>query len=105
MVRLQEIASPEEYRDTIGSMLEEVNRVTAIVEPANSIPERRIRTDQNASLGFLSSALMRETAAFLEVLIEEKGLRFTLSVTKAWAWRPTASILDKPWLIFSHNAV
>lgn len=77
-VALQKKTNAEEYRDTIGSMLEEVNRLTGIVE--NLLVLSRADSGQikmNAS-EFAFADLAREAASLLEVLIEDKGISFLL---------------------------
>src|SRR2546426_9866010 len=71
-VALQDQKSPPEYRDVIGSMLEEVDRLTRLVESllvlsradAGHVPLQR------ADISFL--ALAQEASALVEVLAEEK---------------------------------
>jgi len=71
-VALQDQKSPAEYRDVIGSMLEEVDRLTRLVESllvlsradAGHVPLQR------ADISFL--ALAQEASALVEVLAEEK---------------------------------
>lgn len=77
-VRLQDGATPEEYRDTIGSMLEEVNRLTSIVESLLTLSRADSGQIQMQVSVFPLMALVREAAALLEVLIEDKRLTFTL---------------------------
>jgi heavy metal sensor kinase len=78
-VRLQDGATPEEYRDTIGSMLEEVNRLTSIVESLLTLSRADAGQIQMQVSAFPLMALVRETAALLEVLIDDKHLTFTLT--------------------------
>ncbi len=71
-VALQDQKSPAEYRDVIGSMLEEVDRLTRLVESLLVLS----RADaghvhlQRADISFL--ALAQEASALVEVLAEEK---------------------------------
>lgn len=78
-VRLQDGATLEEYRDTIGSMLEEVNRLTSIVESLLTLSRADAGQIQMQVSAFPLMALVRETAALLEVLIDDKHLTFTLT--------------------------
>jgi heavy metal sensor kinase len=78
-VRLDGTATPEEYRDTIGSMLEEVNRLTSIVENLLILSRADAGQIQLHVSVFPLMSLVRESAALLEVLIEEKQLKFTLT--------------------------
>ena len=78
-VRLQDGATPEEYRDTIGSMLEEVNRLTSIVEKLLTLSRADAGQIQMQVSVFPLKALVREAASLLEVLIEDKRLTFQLT--------------------------
>jgi len=78
-VRLQDGATAEEYRDAIGSMLEEVNRLTGIVEKLLALSRADAGQIQMQVSVFPLKALVREAASLLEVLIEQKSLRFELT--------------------------
>ena len=78
-VGLQEAATPVEYRDTIGSMLEEVNRLTTIVESLLTLSRADAGQIQMQVSVFPLMALVRESAALLEVLIEDKHLALTVT--------------------------
>jgi heavy metal sensor kinase len=78
-VRLGNPATPEEYRDTIGSMLEEVNRLTSVVENLLILSRADAGQIQLHVSIFPLVGLVREAAALLEVLIDEKHLQFTLA--------------------------
>lgn len=78
-VGLQEGATSAEYRDTIGSMLEEVNRLTRIVESLLTLSRADAGQIQMQVSVFPLMAVVRETAALLDVLIEDKRLTFTLT--------------------------
>jgi signal transduction histidine kinase len=77
-VRLENPGTPEEYRDTIGSMLEEVNRLTSIVENLLILSRADAGQIQLHVSIFPLVGLVREAASLLEVLIVEKNLLFTL---------------------------
>jgi len=77
-VGLQKDGNREVYRETIGSMLEEANRLSRLVESLLSISRAdsgQIRLEQ-ATTGLLP--LIREASALLTELVEEKGQ--TLSI-------------------------
>ncbi len=78
-VRLQDGATAEEYRDAIGSMLEEVNRLTGVVEKLLTLSRADAGQIQMQVSVFPLKALVREAASLLEVLIEEKHLSFQLT--------------------------
>jgi heavy metal sensor kinase len=73
-VGLQKDATPAQYRDIIGSMLEEVNRLTSLIESLLTIS----RADSGHILlersAFPVMAAVREAAGLFEVLLEEKSL-------------------------------
>ncbi len=71
-VRLQRDASREEYRETIGSMLEEANRLTRLVENLLTVSRADAGQIQFHHQPIQVMNLVRESAALLEVLVEEK---------------------------------
>jgi heavy metal sensor kinase len=77
-VALQDGKKPEEYRDVIGSMLEEVDRLTRLVESLLALS----RADaghihlHRANISLLDVA--REAIAMVEVLAEEKKQRLEI---------------------------
>jgi len=72
-VRLQREGDTAHYRDTIGSMLEEVNRLTGLVDDLLTISRADAGHIQVRPTNFSVLDLARESAALLEVLAEEKG--------------------------------
>ena len=77
-VGIQKDVTREEYRETIGSMLEEANHLTSLVDALLLVS----RADSGAlkiqrSVVTVMSAV-REAASLFEVLIEEKSLRVVL---------------------------
>jgi heavy metal sensor kinase len=77
-VALQEGKRPEEYRDVIGSMLEEVDRLTRLVESLLALSRAdagHIRL-QRGTVSLLTIA--REACALVEVLAEEKKQRIEI---------------------------
>ncbi len=78
-VGLQKSRSAADYQDTIGSMLEEVNRLTRLVE--NLLAISRADAGQ-LQLGFtvlFPLDVVKEVATVLDVLVEEKALQLVLS--------------------------
>lgn len=78
-VRLQSDAKPEEYRDTIGSMLEEVGRLSGIVENLLTLSRADAGQIRMQVSVFPVMALVREAAVLLGVLIDDRHLTFTLT--------------------------
>lgn len=80
-VGLQREATPAHYREIIGSMLEEVDKLTHLVESLLAIARAdagQIRLSRN----FVSATgIVRDSVALLEALIEEKGLRLHLDTS------------------------
>jgi heavy metal sensor kinase len=104
-VGLQRSARPEEYRDTIGSMLEEVNRLTSIVESLLTLSRAdagQIRVQVSV---FPLMALVREAAALLEVLIDDKQLTFTLEGDESAGAQADRLYVRQAVVNILHNAV
>lgn len=104
-VSLGKNASPEEYRDVIGSMLEEANRLTRVVESLLTISRADAGQIELQRTRFSAADLVRDCAALYEVLIEERGLRLTLSGDED-------AFVDGDWLLLRqallnivHNAI
>jgi len=74
-VALQEQKSPAEYRDVIGSMLEEVDRLTRLVENLLTLSRADAGHVQLQRMDISLLALTREASSMVEVLAEEKGQR------------------------------
>ena len=77
-VALEKDGTPEEYRDTIGSMLEEVNRLTALVDSLLTIARADAGRIPLHPTVFSVLALAREAASLLDVLADEKDQRITV---------------------------
>jgi len=72
-VALQEQKNPAEYRDVIGSMLEEVDRLTRLVESLLALSRADAGQIQLQRTDISLLAIAREASAMVEVLAEEKG--------------------------------
>jgi heavy metal sensor kinase len=72
-VALQRLHTPEEYRDTIGSMLEEVTRLTEMVDGLLSISRADAGEVVLGRTRFSMLELAREVVTLLGLLAEEKG--------------------------------
>jgi signal transduction histidine kinase len=70
-----------EYRDIVGSMLEEVNRLTSLIDNLLTIS----RADSGHSFSERSCRydLAREAAGLFEILVEEKSQRLILEAMNA----------------------
>jgi heavy metal sensor kinase len=72
-VALQRLHTPEEYRDTIGSMLEEVTRLTEMVDGLLSISRADAGQVTLHRTTFRVLDLAQEVVALLGLVAEEKG--------------------------------
>jgi heavy metal sensor kinase len=104
-VRLQKDASPEEYQDAIGSMLEEVNKLTGIVEELLMLSRADAGQISIQISVFPLMALVREAAALLEVLIQDKHLTFTLAGDESLGARADRLCIRQAVVNILHNAV
>ena len=75
-VGLQRQLTQEEYRDLVGSMLEEVNRLTNIVENLLVLSRADAGQIKVNRVTLRASDLVCEAASLLEVLIEDKHIQF-----------------------------
>lgn len=104
-VGLQKSRSPADYQDTIGSMLEEVGRLTRLVENLLTLSRADQRQIQPALSVFSLNEVVREAANVIEVLAEEKGQTFTMRLEDAVAVRGDRVLLRQAILNVLHNAV
>jgi heavy metal sensor kinase len=104
-VRLQNDATPAEYRDTIGSMLEEVNRLTSIVESLLTLSRADAGQIRMQVSVFPVMALVREAAGLLEVLVEDKRLTFTLNGDESLGAQADRLYVRQAIVNILHNAV
>src|SRR5258706_7258991 len=77
-VALQEQKSPAEYRDVIGSMLEEVARLTSLVESRLTLSRADAGHVQLQRMDMSLLAVTREASSMVEVLAEEKRQRIEI---------------------------
>jgi heavy metal sensor kinase len=77
-VALQRMHTPKEYRDTIGSMLEEVTRLTEMVDGLLSISRADASQVVLHRTTFSALGLVKEVVALLGLLAEEKGQQIRL---------------------------
>jgi heavy metal sensor kinase len=104
-VSLQKDGSREEYRDTIGSMLEEVNRLTALVDSLLTISRADAGRIQLHPTVFSAMDLAREAAGLFEVLVEEKGQRITVAGDEGVKVNGDRVFLRQALVNIIHNAV
>lgn len=104
-VGLQKDATPEEYRDTIGSMLEEINRLTNLVDSLLTLCRADAGQIPMKFEVFPVADIMEEAASLLDVLIEEKQLKFNFEGEKNALVRGDRLILRQAAVNILHNAV
>jgi len=104
-VALQKSGSREEYRDTIGSMLEEVNRLTVLVESLLTISRADAGRIELHPTVFSAMELAREAAGLFEVLIEEKQQRMTIDGDERVTVAADRIFLRQALVNILHNAV
>ena len=104
-VALQRSLSPEAYREVIGSMLEEVDRLTRLVEnlllltraEAGRIPLTRATVDLCELVAGVSDSL--------RVLAEEKNQEFTVELPGSCVVECDATVLRQGITNLLHNAI
>jgi heavy metal sensor kinase len=104
-VGLQQGTSPEEYRDTIGSMLEETNRLTRIVESLLTLTHADSGQIRMQISVFPFMALVKESASLLEVLIDEKHLKFCVEGNSNVGVQADRLYIRQAVVNIMHNAV
>jgi heavy metal sensor kinase len=104
-VGLQKGGGAGQYRDTIGSMLEEVNRLTRLVDALLTISRADAGAIQFHPSVFSVLELAREAAALLEVLMEEKSIKLILSGDESAAVKGDRLFLRQSLVNIIHNAV
>ncbi len=77
-VALQDQRSPAEYRDVIGSMLEEVDRLTRLSESLLALSRADAGHVQLHREDISLARVAREASSVVEVLAEEKGQRIDI---------------------------
>jgi heavy metal sensor kinase len=104
-VALQKGCTLEEYRDTIGSMLEEVNRLTALVDSLLTISRADAGHIPLHPTVFSAMDLAREASGLFEVLLEEKSQRITVAGDEEVRVAGDRVFLRQALVNIIHNAV
>lgn len=105
-VSLEKEQTPAEYRNVIGSMLEEVNRLTALVEALLAVARGDSNTFELHRSVIPVSELVREATGLLEILIEEKNQQLIVSVDDATGVIEGDRVLLRQALVnLVHNAI
>jgi heavy metal sensor kinase len=104
-VGLQKDGTRAEYRDIIGSMLEEVNRLTSLIDSLLTISRADSGHIQLHRTMMPVMALAREAAGLFEVLMEEKSLRLVLEGDEHAQFEGDRLFLRQALVNILHNAV
>ena len=104
-VALEKDGTRAEYRDTIGSMLEEVNRLTALVDNLLTIARADAGRIALHPAVFSAIGLAREAAGLLDILAEEKNQRITVRGDEALTLTGDRVFLRQALVNIIHNAV
>lgn len=104
-VGLQKSKTEADYQDTIGSMLEEVNRLTRLVENLLNLSRADAAQLRSGFAAVSPLELVREVAAVLDVLVEEKSLELLISGDKHIYVKGDRLLLRQAVTNVLHNAV
>ncbi|MEO8098572.1 MAG: ATP-binding protein [Acidobacteriota bacterium] len=104
-VGLQTNTTPAQYRDTIGSMLEESNRLTRLVENLLIISKADAGQISPEYKVFRAIDLARECAGLLDVLIEEKLQKLVVRGDEEAIVSGDWLLLEQALLNVLHNAI
>jgi heavy metal sensor kinase len=104
-VALQEDGSAAEYRDVIGSMLEEVNRLTRLIDSLLTMSRADANAVQFHTTTFPIFEIATESAALLQVLMEEKTQTMLLTGDRRAAVQGDRLFLRQALVNLLHNAV
>lgn len=104
-VALQREGTPQEYRDTIGSMLEEVNGLSVLVDSLLTISRADAGRIQLHPTVFSAMDLAREASGLFEVLVEEKSQQITVAGDEELNVKGDRVFLRQALMNIIHNAV
>ncbi len=104
-VGLQQDGGREEYRETIGSMLEEANRLTRLVENLLTVSRADAGQYPLHRQPISIVELTRESAALLDVLIDEKSQHLSLRGDESAMVMGDRLILRQAIVNLLHNAI
>ena len=104
-VGLQKDGTREEYRDIVGSMLEEVNRLTSLVDNLLTISRADSGHIQLRRAPVRVMGLAKEAGGLFEILMEEKGLRLRIEGDENVQVEGDCMFLRQALVNILHNAV
>jgi heavy metal sensor kinase len=102
---LQKEYSAAEYRDILGSMLEEVTRLTRMVESLLTISRADAGEIRLQTSVFSLVDLVHEAVGLVDILAEERGQTFTVTATKDCQVQADRLLLRQAILNVLHNAM
>ncbi len=103
-VSLQGDRTPEQYRDTIGSMLEEVTRLTSLVENLLTISRADAGQIELKFSVFSLRELVDEVVSLVEILAEEREQKIVVTGDSATIVRGDRLLLRQALINVLHNA-
>ncbi len=101
---LQGERSEEQYRDTIGSMLEEVTRFTSLVENLLTISRADAGQIELKFSVFSPDELVREVVNLVEVLAEERSQQIVVTGDPGTTVKADRPLLRQALVNILHNA-
>ena len=104
-VALQENGTAAQYRDVIGSMLEEVNRLTRLIDSLLTMSRADANAVQFHTSTFPVYEIVTEAAALLQVLVEEKAQTMVVSGDRRASVQGDRLFLRQALVNLLHNAV
>jgi heavy metal sensor kinase len=104
-VGLQKAGGAEHYREVIGSMLEETNRLSALVESLLVIARADSGQTKIIKERILIMDLVREAASLLEVLAEEKKQNLSIDGDESAEVQGDRSLLRRILINLIDNAI
>jgi heavy metal sensor kinase len=104
-VALQKQSTPEAYRDVIGSMLEEANKLTHLVDSLLAIARADAGQIQLTPSRFPASDLARECVSLFEAVLEENGQRLVVDSSDDAMLYGDWMLLRQALLNVVHNAI
>ncbi len=104
-VGLQNRRTSEEYREIIGSMLEEISRLTNLVDMLLMLARADSGQVPLRLEVFAASEVMKEAANLIETLVEEKHQTLMMEVDEGILLRGDRLVLRQAAINILHNAV
>jgi signal transduction histidine kinase len=104
-VGLQDERSPGEYREIIGSMLEEVSRLTDMVETLLIISRADAGQVQLQATQFALPELIEESTDLVQILAEEKHQKLSVNIQEKVQVMADRPLLRLAIVNILHNAV